>query len=279
MDLSCFVYDFNLVTTNTAKDVYESCLIINKGRKEKIDYQDCISLYSVIEIFNNSYMRFIKDINELNKILERLGKDIEYGFHTISKDFISFCIGVNKPYKHVFDEDFAVVYFVNNENNYYVNATNNRRFFDEKYKSKNVEINEDDIINCLNIVKEHNLFLEGYKDLKNKFIFGNGTTVLFSNIEGEVLDKLTTFTITFGNSYMNTTDYIEVKFKLGESLEIIYGESKVIIDDKEIDDLSKKIKIVNELLSELYIHSDKLNGLYKSCNEEMILRKKDNNEK
>ena len=36
MDLSCFVYDFNLVTTNTAKDVYESCSIINKGRKEKI---------------------------------------------------------------------------------------------------------------------------------------------------------------------------------------------------------------------------------------------------
>lgn len=151
--------------------------------------------------------------------------------------------------------------------------------FDKQYKSTRVDLDECSIISCLDFVKKHNLFLEGLRDLEEKFVFGNGTSVLFTKIDGDMFDKLSTFTLTFGNSYMNSTDYIEVKFRLGESLEIIYDESKVTMDDEEILDSEIKKKIINELISEIYINCDKLNGLYKQDNQEHILRKKENNEK
>lgn len=279
MDLSTFIYDFNLVTTLTVRDIYESCSAINNGRKIKINYQNCISLYGLVEIFNKSYMKYIEDKDNLKNILSQLGKEIRYCHHSVSDDFTSICLEVFETYPNIFSEKYSIIYFVNNDGNYYVSANNGRRMFDKQYKSTRVDLDECSIISCLDFVKKHNLFLEGLRDLEEKFVFGNGTSVLFTKIDGDMFDKLSTFTLTFGNSYMNSTDYIEVKFRLGESLEIIYDESKVTMDDEEILDSEIKKKIINELISEIYINCDKLNGLYKQDNQEHILRKKENNEK
>lgn len=279
MDLSTFIYDFNLVTTLTVKDIYEICSAINNGRKTKINYQNCISLYDLVEIFNKSYMKYMEDKDNLKNILSQLGKEIRYCHHTVSDDFTSICLEVMETYPNIFSEKYSIVYFVNNDGNYYVSANNGKRMFDKQYKSTIVDLDECSIMSCLDLVKKHNLFLESLRDLEEKFVFGNGTSVLFTKIDGDMFDKLSTFTLTFGNSYMNSTDYIEVKFRLGESLEIVYDESKVTMNDEEILDSEIKKKIINELISEIYINCDKLNGLYKQDNPEHILRKKDNNEK
>lgn len=279
MDLSTFIYDFNLVTTLTVRDIYECCSAINNGRKIKINYQNCISLYGLVEIFNKSYMKYIEDKDNFKNILSQLGKEIRYCHHSVSDDFTSIYLEVFETYPNIFSEKYSIIYFVNNDGNYYVSANNGRRMFDKQYKSTRVDLDECSIISCLDFVKKHNLFLEGLRDLEEKFVFGNGTSVLFTKIDGDMFDKLSTFTLTFGNSYMNSTDYIEVKFRLGESLEIIYDESKVTMDDEEILDSEIKKKIINELISEIYINCDKLNGLYKQDNQEHILRKKENNEK
>lgn len=279
MDLSTFIYDFNLATTLTVNDIYERCSVINNGRSKKIDYHNSISLYDLVEMFNKSYMKYMEDKDTLKNLLSQLGKEIKYCHHIVNDDFTSICLEVIGTCPDIFSEEYSIVYFVNNFGNCYVSSNNVRRMFDEQYKSISVDLDETLIISCLDLVKKHNLFLESLRDLEEKFVFGNGTTVLFTKIEGDMFDKLTTFTLTFGNSYMNSTDYIEIKFRLGENLEVVYDESKVSMDDEEILDSETKKSIINELISEIYINCDKLNRLYKQDTPEHILRKKDNNEK
>ena len=275
MDLSRFIYDFNLFSTQTVADIYEGCSIINNGRAKEINYGNCVSLYDVVERFNKSYLDFLKDSCQFREIIGSLGEDVSYALHSASDDFISLCLDVSKPRFDIFDDEYAVVYFVNKCGNFYAFANNGRRIFDEGYKCNTANVDSDSVCNCLNVVKNNNLFLEAYKDLKSKFIFGNGTTVIFSKIGGSLLGELSTFTLTFGNSYMNSTDFIEVKFRLGESLEILYDESKVEIGDEEITDMDKKRKIIKELLSSIYVNSDKLNGLYKNNDSEKVYMKED----
>ncbi len=279
MNLRTFIYDFNLVTTLTVKDIYERCSAINGGRSTKINYRNCVSLYDLVETFNKSYMKYMEDNDNFKNILCQLGKEVRYCYHTMNDNFTAICLEVIEPSINIFDEKYSVIYFVNDCENYYVSANNGKRIFDNQYKSTRVNLDENSIISCLDFVKKNNLFLESLKDLEEKFVFGNGTTVLFTKIDGDMFDKLSTFTLTFGNSYMNSTDYIEVKFKLGERLEIIYDESKVTMDDKEVLDNVIKKEVINELISGIYINCDKLNGLYKQDETEHILRKKDNNEK
>lgn len=275
MDLKDFIYDFNLVSTLTAKEVYESCSIINNGREKDINYQDCISLYEIVSIFNDEYLNYIKDQKELKRITSLLGKDVVYGNHGVSGNFTFLLLGVHNPYPDIFDEDYGEIYIANKDEEYFVSVNNGRKWSDSKYKYKIASFNIEIIKSCLDIVRRNNLFLEGYRDLVNKFVLGNGTTVAYAKIDGDILDKLDTFTLTFGNSYMNSSDYIEVKFRLGEKLEVLYDESKVILHDEEINDSDRKKKIIQELISSIYIHSDKLNDLYRSTDNKKVYVKED----
>lgn len=276
MDLTTFIYDFNLATTTTDKDKYEICSIINNGRKRKIDYQNCISLYNVVEIFNNAYIKYMEDKDEFNNLLSNLGEDILYGYHHISDDYTFLCLEVLKPKPDVFFLEYTIIYLINNENFYYGYANNGLKITDSEYKTKEINLDEGDIKSCIDIVKKHHLFLECFENLRNKQVLGDGTTVVFTKIDDDICNQLKTFTLTFGNSYMNREDYIEVKFKLGEKLKILYRNSKVIIDDEKIIDLELKKKIINDLISGIYIHFDYLNELYKQDVSENILMKKHN---
>lgn len=275
MDLERFIYDFNLFSTETVKDVQQGCLIINNGRKREIDYGNCVSMYDIADRFNKSYLDFLKDSCQLKEIIEQLGEEVSYISHIASDNFTSLCLDVSKPYSDVFDEKYAIVYFFNNNGNCFVSSNNGINRFDENYKARQVEFDEASIGECLDIVKKNGLFLDAYKDLRTKFVFGNGTNVIFSKIDGKLLDELTTFTLTFGNSYMNKEDIIEVKFRLGDNFGIIYDESKVIIGDEEITDSKKKHQIINELLSSIYVNADRLSGLYQSHDEKKVFLKEE----
>lgn len=275
MDLKDFIYDFNLVSTLTINDVCESCSVINNGRNRDINYQDCISLFEIVSMFNEEYLKYINDQKELKKIVSLLGRNVVYGNHGVSGDFTFLLLGVYNPNQDVFDEDYGEVYIANKKDEYFVSVNNGRKWSDPKYKYKIASFNVDIIKRCLDIVSRNNLLLEGYRDLANKFVLGNGTTVVFTKIDGDVLDKLDTFTITFGNSFMNSSDYIEVKFKLGKTLEILYGDSRVVMHDKEINDLDRKKNIINELLSGIYVNSNKLSELYRCKDSEKVLVKEE----
>lgn len=275
MDLERFIYDFNLVSTLTAKDVYECCDIINNGRERDINYQDCVSLYELVSKFNESYLEYAKDINSLKEIFNLLGRDVVYGNHCVSGDFTFLLLRVFGINSNIFDEDYAEVYFAKSKDEFYVSLNNGKRWTDSEYKYEVVSFNIETIKKCLDIVCKNNLFLEGYRDLSSKFVFGNGTSVIFTKIEGDLFERLDTFTLTFGNSYMNREDFIEVKFKLGDELVILYDESKVILYDEEIVNLEEKKKIIQELLSGIYVHNDKLNDLYRSMEDKKVFVKEE----
>lgn len=279
MDLKDFIYDFNLVSTLTVKDVYECCDVINNGRERDIHYQDCVSLYELVSKFNDEYLKYLKYQKEFKKIVGLLGKNVVYGNHCVSGDFTFLLLGVYNPYSNVFDEDYGEVYLANRNDEYFVSVNNGRKWSDPKYKYRVASFNIEIVKRCLDIVSRNNLFLEAYRDLANKFVFGNGTSVIFTKIEGDLFERLDTFTLTFGNSYMNSEDFIEVKFKLGDELVILYDESKVILYDEEIVNLEDKKKIIQELLSGIYVHSDKLNDLYRSMEDKKVFVKEEKNEK
>lgn len=280
MELTTFIYDFNLATTMTAKDVYERCQIINSGREREIDFKTSVSLYDMVDRFNTAYLAYTLESDEFKNILKSLGKEVIYGYHSISEGFAWLILDVFDPSFEAFEGRQAIVNFINrNGDEYFVNTDNGERRFSKDFRSKGVDIEEERIKTCLDIVRCHNFFLEGFRELRNKFIFGNGTTVVFSKIDGDVLGELSTFTLTFGNSYMNSSDFIEVKFRLGEKLRILYGSSKVTLDDEEIKEKNEKKRIIDELLNGIYVNSDKLCSLYKVNLQEKILGKRDKHEK
>lgn len=279
MDLTNFIYDFNLATTCTVRDAYELCQIINEGREKEIDYKTSVSLYDIVERFNTAYLAYSLESDEFKNILSSLGKDVIYGYHSISEGFAWLILDVFNPSFDAFDRRQAIVNFINrNVDEYFVNVDNGERRFSKDFRSKGVDIEEEKIKICLDIVRRHDLFLESFRELRNKFVFGNGTTVVFSKIDGDVLGNLSTFTLTFGNSYMNSSDFIEVKFRLGEKLKILYRSSKVTLDDEEIKEKADKKRIIDELLSGIYVNSEKLCSLYKVKETEKVLGKKDRHE-
>ncbi len=274
MDLTNFIYDFNLSTTGTIKDVYEHCRVVNSGRKTQIDYTGSVSLYDVVNMFNTVYIAFLLDMGEFKNIISTLGREVIYGYHSISDDFALLALDVVNPHTNVFDEKGAIVNFISRNNEVYAMADNGKKLFDKGYRSKRVDISSESVQKCLSIVKSHHLFLESYENLRNKFIFGNGTTVIFSKIDGDIMRDLSTFTISFGNSYMNTYDFIEVKIKLGDELIILYDESKVEIRSEEINDSEEKKQIIDKLLRSIFVNSNNLCSLYKLKESEKSLRKR-----
>lgn len=275
MNLKNFIYDFNLVTTNTASNIDEFCKIINEDRQVPIKYEGSTSFFDIVNKFNQAYQAYLPNLQILKQLSQIFGEEVRYKYYSKRENFC--VLEVIKPHSHIFDEDWVAIYIYQNKEEYQVIATNNRRFGDSKRKRIDITTL---VVNQLpttliDIIKKHYLILETYKDLQDKFLFGNGTTVILTTIEGKMFDYLDTLTLTFGNSYFDTTDYIEIQFKLGLNLEIMYDESKVTINDEEITDKDTKIKLANELLNELYVNNSKLPELYNNQEKSKVLSKKE----
>lgn len=274
MDLRNFIYYYNLNTTLTCKKgTYPECDTRYDNRKATINYKNSISFYDLVKIFNDHYMAYLEDINTLDMITSTLGEEVKYVGCSHYDGFSALTVDVYNPYPNIFDEDYTEVVFFQRDGKYGAYANNRKPRIDKNFKTRELNLDSEDIISCINIVEKYHLFLKCFEDVEDKFIYGNGCTVLFSKIDGDILKGLSTFTLTFGNAYMNTSDYIEVKFNLGEKLEIIYDESKVIFHDEEVLDKDKKKEIIDELVNKLYISCDKLNNLYNTEKSKLVLKR------
>ena len=68
MDLEGFIYEFNLVSTLTVKDVYEWACVLNNNTCKDIDYSNSISLYHLVESFYKLYILYKIDYDKLPKL-------------------------------------------------------------------------------------------------------------------------------------------------------------------------------------------------------------------
>lgn len=279
MNLNNQIYDFNLAFTNTVSDVYEICRAINNGRTKEIDLNDSVSLYDIVKKFYDERKAFNIEKDTLLELFNRLGDKVSYIHHSISDDFESLSLEVLKTFTSIFDSSYSIATLVRYHDEYHVMLDNGFNMHDKRYKRKDVEFDAEMLKKYFDFLERHDLFLESFRELQNKFIFGNGTTVLFSKIDGDLFDDDNIFTISFGNNYFNTYDFIEIKFRLGESLEILYDQSKVVIREEEVNSVEECRRIIDELLNSVYLNREYLMGLYRSNDKGKILEKRNKDEK
>lgn len=259
MDLQEFIYAFNLATTLTVTDRKELYTLINKKINKEIDYSNSIKFYKLVELFNEQYLIFKKDYEELEKI--DFGEYISFFNYGKTDSGRYLGVYIYGPNKDICDKDDTTTLYLLEENDkVYSYITNDINPFSEDYYRKEVYFDTNLLKKYLDFVEKHHLFLESYYSLKNKFIYGDGTTVLFSRINGEILEELETFELQFGNVYFNTEDFVDVFFKLGEDFAIDYGLSKIVLDKKEI--LENKKESIDNLTNNLFIDRDKLSPMY-----------------
>lgn len=261
MDLERFIYSFNLVTTLTIKDSKEWVCILNNENEKEIDYSNSINLYHLVESFNRYYCFFKNDYQSLTKL--NLGTEMEIlKFNSVTSNSDSYrdlIIYIDTPNKYVCNHYEALLYLSSHNEKIQSYITNGLNCWDDCYYRKELELDEKTCKEYLDFGDKYGLLIDSYDFLRNKFIFGNGCTVLFSKINGKLNGMLNDFVITFGNLYFNSEDYIEVVFKLGEDLSIDYDTSKVIFNNLEYTD---KKDIIDKLINNLYISRSKLSNMY-----------------
>lgn len=265
MNLKRFIYEFNLVSTQTITETEELFHVLSRKETKEIDYSNSISLYHLVELFNKLYLFFEKDYQKLEKI--DLGECIEFLNFYKSSDYRLLEFRIVNPNKEICDVEETLLYLIEDNEKIFSFVTNNLNFFAENYYRKDGELNEELVKKYLDLAEKHSLFLDAYKYFKNKFIFGNGTTVLFSKVNGVLLKKLDTFEVSFGNQYFNTSDYINIPFILGENFDIDYDSSEIIF---HLEKQENKKEIIDELINKVCITCNKLSDVYKK--EKQIIK-------
>ena len=249
-ELNRFIYNYNQITTNL---IYDGRDIYKNGFEIKPDYTNSTKLIDIVTKFNEQYQNFKKDFEKLPKI--NLAKKINYREFSTYDNNKLLVLDLYNVNEGLYNEDGWIALQL-----YFLNSKLFANLFNEEYHNntyqERININPKIIKDYLDVFDKHQKLLEIYEKLRRAFLFGNGKTILFSNIDGELLNGLKNFTFTFGNGYMNGHEYIKVTFKLDEQLEIINYEL-------EFDTFNENYKeheqeIINYLLDNIYINNSEL---------------------
>lgn len=271
MNLERFIYEFNLASTMVAKDNIDWACILNNKIDKKIDYDNSISFYHLVDSFNKLYLKFKNDYDQLDKW--NLGEYIKvldvYSNEDENDLYRSLAIYIDNPDKIIGDYDETLLYVVEKNGEIYGRITNNLNYFDKNYYNRKINIDVDKASKYLDFFLKYKLFIDSFDYFRNRTIFGNGTTMIFSKIDGDIFDSGCKFELSFGNAFFNYEDYIKVVFELGSELRINYDDSIVIFESKKIDD---KKDIIDKLINNLYIHNSKLSKLYDNDNIKKLRR-------
>lgn len=271
MRIEEFIYEFNLVSTLTVTDTYEWCYVINNRIDREIDYENSVSFYHLVESFNKLYLKFKNDYDRLTKL--NLGDKLEilkFGkWEYNGSNYRKLVIYVDNPNKEVCDDYDTLLYLYEKDGEVSSYVTNNLLPWEEGYYKKYLELDNQLVKSYLDLGDKYVLVIDSYNSLKNNSVFGNGTTCLFSKINGELLEGLSTFELAFGNNYFNTSDYINLVFKLGDNLEIDYDKSLVKIRSEYMD---KKKEIIDKLIHNLFVSKSKISKMYCDSDVKKLLK-------
>lgn len=255
MSLEAFKYDFNLISTHSGT-IYDRCLVNYSRDESKINYDNSITLYQLVEQFYLLYKEFKDAYDRVEKL--KLGKNINFFSYRTSKNYKELKLIIEQPsdieedhlYLIIFEREHKLFYVIDN----YFNKDKNKQI------ERHLNIPKETIIDYLYLCDTYKTLLEAFNYLKNKQVFGNGCPSIFTNIEGNIFDNISGFTIHFGNLYFNYEDYIKCPFEFGDDLRINLEESIVKLENETV---SNKEEILNDLLHNLYINLDDLPEIFK----------------
>lgn len=270
MKLSEFIYKMNLVMTGTITDPREFCY--EKEINKDVNYTESISLIELLSEFNDAYQKFIIDFKSLPS-LDFLGQKVEY-YHSYSQDNVAILyLIINKPNSEISDKPWCYLEIVKyNDGRIKCLVTNEIKWNNKS--EKEIQLSQDTAEAYLSLIEKHISFLNCYEELKNKVIVGNGSTVLVSNINGEILSFLNRIRLSFGNSYFNSEDAFEISFQLEEPFQIALPESNISSDNIDQNELKNKANTINQLLNELYINLSYLPHFFQDRSQNIIRERK-----
>lgn len=253
MDIKRFIYEFNLVSTDTVKDRYEWSNIINNNIDVNINYKNCISLYYLVDSFNKLYLKFKRD----GVVYPNIGidSDIKFGWYDGDN---------NSKYERftMFINNSDILYFERVNDIYRCYCAYGDVSLEDDRNEFKLSLCDEDIKKYLEFGSKYDVLIDGYNYFKDRQIFGNGTSMIFTKIDGNLFNCCDNFGISFGNVSMNSEDYINIIFKLGDKLEIDYDNSIVKLSGDLIED---KNMIIDDFVKKIYINKDRIyssNNIY-----------------
>ena len=194
--LDDFIKRTNLILTGTLTQE-DFCKVGFDFKKQLIDYKNCLSLYQLVSEFNEKYKQFKKDYDSLNKL--DLGKDI---------DIINFTKGNNYRFLSLYTpmilkKGDSTLVLTEKDDEIYSVCKNNLSVYDKNYYCIILDLDKTKVKAYLDLFEKYKELIRLYNTFENQFVYGDGCTVMFSNIEGDFLKSLNTFKLSFGNSYFN----------------------------------------------------------------------------
>jgi hypothetical protein len=251
-----YIKKCNLVFTKTSSrsNLEEYGFDINKI---DINYDNSISLFSLIEDFNKLYLDFKKEYDELEKL--DLGNFVElisfnkYSVNDNNYRVLKFYINDS----HITPTDtFLYLREINGKIKPFV--TNDYHCSDKKYFYKDINLNREISRKYLDLFEKYNSLLAMYNYLKYRRLFGDGSSSLFTVIDNHhsnLLNGLNTFRILFAGDYLDTDFCFDLSVTLGNNLELNKDKCKLFLDYK--DSFTSKDKF-DGLLNNVYINKDYL---------------------
>ena len=222
--LDKYIKKCNLVFTDSV-NILDFCRVDFDIDKAEVNYVDSINLLHLVSSFNELYLSFKKEYDELDKL--NLGKTIEIlGFEKFDYNGDSYrnlILYIDNPI--VTNREYTILYLreINGEVKPFI--TNDINVFDKKYYRENVEINNDIAKKYLDLFEKYSLLLETYNHLKNNRIFGDGTNSIFTvidNYSSNLLEGLKTFKLSFCSEYFDAEYYAEFLINLGNNFGLDY---------------------------------------------------------
>lgn len=147
----------------------------------------------------------------------------------------------------------GILYLCQDHGIYKCYLTNGLLTYDEGLCKKFLSLSDEDIKKYLEFGSKYDILIDGYNYFKNRQIFGNETSMIFTKIKGNLFNECYTFEISLGNASMNCEDYINIIFKLGDKLEIDFDNSIVKLSGEIIRD---KSMIIDQFVKNIYVNKN-----------------------
>ena len=259
-ELSTFLKECNLIFTNTI-DRNDFCKVNFDIDKEKANFDNCINIFELVHSFNKLYNSFKKEYEKIGRI--NFGEKTEIlHFNKIDENnhnYRNLCLYIHNPL--IIKYPYTYLYLIEMDGIIKSYVTNNLSPVDKRYYCEEINLDAKSVKKYLNLFEKYRLLLDFYKYLKSNQIFGDGTFSIFTEIDDHncnLLEELNKFRVSFGSSYFNEENYIDIVFNLGDKLQLDYPNCRYIInhhlmslDEKEYQKILKNTYINKKYTKEV----------------------------
>lgn len=232
---------FSLVFSETV----DSHSVYDKVDTLDVNTESCISLYDLLYAFNKMYRAFKKEYNELEK--PDIGKLYDFVSFDRYDDMEGFrALTGDNQYKR------SLLLYVDNSKLYNgrdIDMTiveHGDEIFanlfpcDDPLKIKHVILDKELYTKYLDFFEKYSLLLEIFSYIRCSTIYGDGCYSLFINLNETSIPRFNTdiksIKVHFGSTFfMSPGDHITIMLKPDEELHVDLENSRILIDDEEID--------------------------------------------